>query len=487
MIPVIVVLLQIFIPLVLLARLFEARRRSLLAWVTFTAGLVIYIAAIAVAGLWLALPWYTALAYLFIVAIAVLWRADDLSRLRWRPVGRFAYVELAMVTLLFAGAGALLAESVVARRAVAAPALNLSFPLNGGTYYVANGGSGELTNAHIMTLGDRFREYRGQSYGVDIVRVDERGLRASGLGPADLDRYVSVGEPVLAPCAGTVIAAQDGAPDMPPPTPDREHMAGNFVLLNCGSADVLLGHLGRGSVGVMAGQTVTTGQRLGAIGNSGNSEEPHLHVHAQRAAARARSLLDAEPVPVTFYGRTLARNDVVRTGAVPPPALTETEMLYGQLGSTIVALLMLIISVRARTAGRLLFSLLFAWAAVTNARTALVSPAEYLGFAGLTVSEVYRWFILGYFAQHITAFVTMIAAGQAWIAVALLRGRWWQRVGLVGAIVFLLAITPFGVGSGFPATLIMALGAGVLWREPAKPRTVIQLVPTQSESYRRAA
>ena len=199
-----------------------------------------------------------------------------------------------------------------------------------------------------------------------------------------------------------------------------------------------------------------------------------------------RSLLDADPVPVTFYGRALARNDVVRTGAVPPPAMTESQLLYAQLGSTVVAVFMLIVSVRRRTAGRILFSLLFAWAAAVNARLAWTSPWDYLGYAAFTFSDVYRSFILGFFAQHTAVIVTIIATGQAWIAAALLRGRRWQRAGLAGAITFLLAIVPLGIGSGFPATLIMALGAGVLWREPVKPR-IVRIAPSRLQIERRAA
>jgi hypothetical protein len=488
MIPTTVAVLQIVIPVILLARLFEARRRSLLAWTIFTAGVAIYTVAIAIAGVWLALPWYTGLAYLFVIALAVVWRAGDVRTLRWRPVGPFAHVELVVAALLFAGASGLLVQSVFARRAAPGTAINLSFPLAGGTYYVANGGGSELTNAHFKTLQDaQFRDYRGQSYAVDIVRVNSRGLRASGVLPPDLKRYTSVGEAVLAPCDGSIVSAEDGVLDLSPPLTDRQHLAGNFVFLNCGTAHVLLGHLHQGSVSVRPGDRVTAGQRLGAIGNSGNSDEPHLHVHAQKATMGTRSLLDAPPVPVTFYGRALARNDVVRTGTAPQPTMTETELLYGQLGSTIVALLMLVVSVRSRRIGRKLFAVLFGWAAAINAWTALTSPADYLGYAGLTVSDLYRGFILGFFGQHITSIVVGIAFCQACIAIALLRGRRWQRAGLAAAVVFLLAIVPLGVGAGVPATVIMALGAGVLWREPAAPRVVIELVTTYRETHRRAA
>lgn len=489
MIPTTVAVLQIIIPVILLARLFEARRRSLLASMMYLAGLIAYIAATAVAGVWLVLPWYTALVYLSVVAIGVRYRAYDLRTLRWRPVGRLAYVELAICALFVAGAGGLFVQAVAARRPPAAPpSINLSFPLSGGTYYVASGGGGELANAHVETLAESATPYRGQSYGVDIVRIDERGRRASGIAPSGLEEYVSLGEPVLAPCDGRVLQVENTAPDMTPPTADRERLAGNFVLLACGTAQVFLGHFRQGSVTVQAGQSVGAGLRLGAIGNSGNSDEPHLHLHAQRPAkAGATSMLDGDPVPMTFYGRALARNDVVRTAAVPAPAMTETELLYGQLGSTVVALLMLVVSVRWRRAGLATFAMLFAWASVANARTAWTSPMDYLGYASFALLDVYRQFIFGFFAQHLTPIVLAIAACQAFIAVALLRGGRWRQAGLAGAIAFLLAIVPLGVGSGLPATPIMALGAAALWRERRKPGAVIEMPARRPEALRRAA
>ena len=488
MIPTTVALLQIVVPIILLARLFEARRRSMLTWTLFVTGVVIYVAAIAIAGVWLVLPWYTGLAYLFVVALAVLWRAPDVRALRWRPEGRFARVELVVAALFVAGAGAFLVQSLDARRATDARAINLSFPLRGGTYYVANGGNALLANTHIATVNDdRLRDYRGQSYAVDLVRLDDHGLRASGVLPADLGRYVSLGEPVLAPCSGPVVAVENSAPDATPPLTDRERLAGNFIFLDCGSAHVLLAHLMQGSVSLKPGERVIAGQTIGTIGNSGNSDEPHLHVHAQMATTGTRSLFDARPVPMTFEGRALARNDVIRTDAVPPPTMTATGLLYRQLGSTIVALLMLIVTLRARTLGRKLFALLFAWAAAANAWTALTSPADYLGYAGLTVSDLYRSFILGFFGQHITPIVIAIAIAQAGIAGGLMHGGRWQRWALAGAIVFLLAIVPLGVGAGAPATVILALGAGVLWRKPLPQRAVLELVTRRSEMYRRVA
>jgi murein DD-endopeptidase MepM/ murein hydrolase activator NlpD len=130
------------------------------------------------------------------------------------------------------------------------------------------------------------------------------------LTPPEPSAYDIYGVPVYSPCAGEVIAALDGVPDMQVPQTDREHMAGNHVLLRCGNADVLLGHLKTGSVKVVIGQQLTVGQPMAKVGNSGNTGEPHLHIHAQQAGTAAEPL-SGNPLPVRFNGRFLVRNDRV--------------------------------------------------------------------------------------------------------------------------------------------------------------------------------
>jgi len=86
---------------------------------------------------------------------------------------------------------------------------------------------------------------------------------------------------VLAPCAGQVVMSVDGLTDIQVPEMDREHLAGNHVVLRFTGADVMLGHLQPGSVQVRAGAHIAVGDWLGLVGNSGNTGEPHLHIHAQ--------------------------------------------------------------------------------------------------------------------------------------------------------------------------------------------------------------
>lgn len=70
---------------------------------------------------------------------------------------------------------------------------------------------------------------------------------------------------------------------------------------------VTLRHLKQGSVQVSAGDRVFAGQEIGKIGNSGDSGEPHLHIHAQRSGSDAAAL-DGDPLPMMFANRYLVRN-----------------------------------------------------------------------------------------------------------------------------------------------------------------------------------
>ena len=302
------VLLQLLVPLGLLAAVVKARFASRATFVGMTILAAAYIVAIHRAGLWLVLPWFTPFAYAAALLTVVLttqtrWRAAP-----WRPATRSAQ---ALTIAIGATALILITLAVVAwsARDWSGDTVDLALPFEDGEYLVVNGGSHVLVNAHLATLnGNRFAAYRGQSYGVDLVRIDFLGLRARGLLPADPAAYRTFDEPVLAPCAGRVVAAVDGFPDMPPPQVDRTHMAGNHVIVECQQAWVVLGHLRRDSVEARAGLWLRTGERVGRAGNSGNTGEPHLHMHAQRPGTDDAPLGGA-PLPIRIAGRFPIRND----------------------------------------------------------------------------------------------------------------------------------------------------------------------------------
>lgn len=120
-----------------------------------------------------------------------------------------------------------------------------------------------------------------------------------------------------------------------------------------------------------------------------------------------------------------------------------------------IALALLGVAAKRPRIARRLLVLLFLGASLWNAATALRDPQIYVrGFGPLAVLEAYRAFIAGPFSRHARAIVLTIAAGQLAIAALLAAGGRYRRLGAAGAVVFLLAITPLGLGSAFPFPLI---------------------------------
>ena len=223
------------------------------------------------------------------------------------------YTELLVAGAALIGSGLLLLPAVQGR-AVPDGAIHLAMPLGPGRYLVTSGGATETVNAHLFTLMlERAQAFRGQSYAIDIIGIDRFGLRALGISPVDPTAYVIYGTPVLAPCTGTVALVIDGVADMPVPQMDRANMTGNSAMLACDENFVLLAHLAPGSIAVGYGQVVETGMQIGSVGNSGNTGEPHLHIHVQNALPAAEPI-SADPVWFTLGGRFLVRND---TFAIP--------------------------------------------------------------------------------------------------------------------------------------------------------------------------
>lgn len=135
------------------------------------------------------------------------------------------------------------------------------------------------------------------------------------------------------------------------------------------------------------------------------------------------------------------------------------------LVSNAIAILQLIAAVQWPRIARLSFFILFAWACWMNWSTALQTPDAYLDYANLSWGNWYGNFINGWFAQHILLCVGFIASCQGLIAVCMLFKGLVFKSGGIAAIIFLLCIVPFGVGSGFPATVIMAAAIFILIRK----------------------
>jgi murein DD-endopeptidase MepM/ murein hydrolase activator NlpD len=112
-----------------------------------------------------------------------------------------------------------------------------------------------------------------------LITEDGRSHRNGG---SRLDDYYAYGRPVLAPAAGVVRATYDDQADGPVGQWAFLRSTGNHLILEVAPAEFLfIAHLQRHSIVVAPGDRVRAGQVIGRVGNSGNSSEPHVHLHLQ--------------------------------------------------------------------------------------------------------------------------------------------------------------------------------------------------------------
>src|SRR5689334_18261346 len=96
------------------------------------------------------------------------------------------------------------------------------------------------------------------------------------------------------------------------------------------------------------------------------------------------------------------------------------EYIAPYLISNLIAIVILVGAWKRPRAAQWVCGVIFLWASITNAATAIVRPRAYLEYASLTVSWSYREFITGWFSDHIQLLVLSVAAGQFVIAALLL-------------------------------------------------------------------
>jgi hypothetical protein len=164
-----------------------------------------------------------------------------------------------------------------------APPLDLPPPVR-GEWLVSQGNFGD--ESHFGIAG---------SYSFDLGLLREGRLFREPAADAPVAKTDSFtyDAPIEAPVDALVVRVVDGLADNaatladPAPLADadvRLHPLGNHVVLKVGEdAFLLLAHLRAGTIEVKEGAGVTSGTRLGRVGQSGVSYAPHLHVSAWRS------------------------------------------------------------------------------------------------------------------------------------------------------------------------------------------------------------
>lgn len=160
----------------------------------------------------------------------------------------------------------------------------LSAPLKGGSWIAGNGPSN--TSDHRRAMIPVAGQARiSQRFAIDWAKLGDDGKAWHGDSRTNANWY-GYGSEVLAVADATVTEVKDGIPENVPLASEfavpitLETIGGNHVILALGNGQfAFYAHLQPGSLRVKLGQRVRRGQVLGLLGNSGNSDAPHLHFH----------------------------------------------------------------------------------------------------------------------------------------------------------------------------------------------------------------
>lgn len=190
------------------------------------------------------------------------------------------------------------------------PGQRLSWPLSleRGAWAAVNtaGGAGHW-RLKGLAAEDLFVSER---FAVDLVEIDAAGSTSAPPSSPNKEDYFAWGEDVAAAGSGTVMAVVEDRPDLPIGASDPGQPAGNHVVIQHGPG--LFGvyaHLMMGSVAVAVGDAVERGQRIGAVGNSGNTSEPHLHLHFTDRwdGGDPAALFRSQGLPAVFWDAHVVR------------------------------------------------------------------------------------------------------------------------------------------------------------------------------------
>ncbi|HEX8267507.1 MAG TPA: M23 family metallopeptidase [Pyrinomonadaceae bacterium] len=181
------------------------------------------------------------------------------------------------------------------------PPLIVGSPLKGEGWLALNGFSNNSDHRRaIIAVNGKARI--AQRFATDWTRIGADGQAFRG-NPANNANWVAYGAEVLAVGDGVIVDVKDGIPENDPTTDKKavpitlETVGGNYIILDLGNGFfAFYAHLQPKSQRVKIGDKVTHGQALALLGNSGNSDAPHLHFHV----ADANSPLGAEGVPFVF-------------------------------------------------------------------------------------------------------------------------------------------------------------------------------------------
>jgi len=212
-----------------------------------------------------------------------------------------------------------LVEKVARTEVDIRPPVVVGPPLRGARWVAAASCCNSYHRKALLPINGQ--RYLAQRFAIDWIQLDAQDRVASG-DPARNESYPQFGAEAVAVADGVVTHVIDGVPEGTPgkfpPGITLATADGNSVVLDLGGGRyALYAHFQPGSIRVKAGDKVRRGQVLGLVGNSGNSDAPHLHFH----------IMDG-PSPLASNGLPYVIDTFEVTGYAVSPDDLETELKH---------------------------------------------------------------------------------------------------------------------------------------------------------------
>ena len=193
--------------------------------------------------------------------------------------------------------------------------------------------------------------WAAERFAIDYVQLSADGTIATG-DRSRPESYPYFGAAIYAVGDGPVVAVLDGLPEqvagVSPVGLPLDQYAGNHVVQDIGDGNfALYAHLKTGSVKVKPGDSLTAGQVIANLGNTGNTDAPHLHFHVMSTPDPLRS----NGLPFVFKDFTLDGRLASMNALDPLLAGQPAAMAQGTTPRAETALSPLVLDVMTYAAG----------------------------------------------------------------------------------------------------------------------------------------
>ncbi|MET0965032.1 MAG: M23 family metallopeptidase [Nakamurella sp.] len=222
--------------------------------------------------------------------LGIVWLDPSVTGREELPTSLVHQVKLTYATAPSPLIPAELTENVATTAVSGTPAPTIKSPLEGANWLDGNGCCDEVTPHRGASNPINGEYFFAERFAIDWVQLTPELTLFTG-DPTELSSYAYYGAPIHAVADGEIVAVsdelQDQVPGANPPEGSLtlDQYGGNHVVQrfeqNGQTYYAFYAHLkpGTAKAAVTVGQTVKAGDVLGELGNSGNTDAPHLHFH----------------------------------------------------------------------------------------------------------------------------------------------------------------------------------------------------------------